>query len=85
VLPLYNARHANFLHNEVPGITIPEPLRRAMAAAGERGPAEGVRQAVALLGELRGLVRGAYLMPPFGRYDLAAEILDTVRAETPGA
>jgi homocysteine S-methyltransferase len=80
VLPLYNARHANFLHNEVPGITIPEPLRRAMAAAGDRGPSEGVRQAVALLAELRGLVRGAYLMPAFGRYDLAAEILDTVRA-----
>jgi homocysteine S-methyltransferase len=79
VLPLYNARHAAFLHNEVPGISIPEPLRQRMAAAGEQGPAEGVRQAVALLAELRGVVRGAYLMPPFGRYDLAAEILDSIR------
>lgn len=80
ILPLYNARHAAFLHNEVPGIAIPAALRERMAAAGEQGPAEGVRQAVALLAELRGVVQGAYLMPPFGRYDLAAEILDSVRA-----
>jgi homocysteine S-methyltransferase len=79
VLPLYSARHAAFLHNEVPGIDIPEALRQRMAAAGENGPAEGVRLAVSLLAELRGVVQGAYLMPPFGRYDLAAEILDSVR------
>ena len=33
VLPLYNARHAAFLHNEVPGIFIPEALRQQMADA----------------------------------------------------
>ncbi len=78
VLPLFGARHAAFLHNEVPGIVIPEALRQRMAAAGADGPAEGVRVAQELLGELRGLVRGVYLMPPFGRYDLAAEILDNI-------
>ncbi|MCC7360487.1 MAG: bifunctional homocysteine S-methyltransferase/methylenetetrahydrofolate reductase [Anaerolineales bacterium] len=83
VLPLFNARHAAFLHNEVPGIVIPEALRARLAAAGE-GPAaaaEGVALAVELLTELRGLVQGVYLMPPFGRYDLAAEILDRVRVK----
>jgi len=83
VLPLFNARHAAFLHNEVPGITIPPDLRERMAAAGDDGPAEGVRLASALLAELRGVVQGAYLMPPFGRYDLAAEILDSVKAGSP--
>ena len=82
VLPLFNARHAAFLHNEVPGIVIPETLRARLAAAGE-GPAaaEGVAIAVELLAELRGLVQGVYLMPPFGRYDLAAEILDRVQVK----
>jgi homocysteine S-methyltransferase len=80
VLPLYNVRHANFLHNEVPGITIPEALRQRMASAGGRSAEEGVRIAQELLEELRGVVRGAYLMPPFGRYEMAAEILDRVRA-----
>lgn len=78
VLPLYNSRHANFLHNEVPGISIPDTLRRRMAEAGERGAAEGIRMACELLAELRAVpaLRGAYLMPPFGRYDLASEIIE---------
>jgi methionine synthase I (cobalamin-dependent)/5,10-methylenetetrahydrofolate reductase len=83
VLPLYGARHAAFLNNEVPGIFIPEALRQRMAEAGADGPAEGVRQAQALLAELRGLVQGAYLMPPFGHYDLAAEVLDGLAVAGP--
>ncbi len=78
VLPLFGARHAAFLDNEVPGIFIPEAMQKRIAAAGSDAPAEGVRLAQELLGELRGLVQGAYLMPPFGRYDLAAEVLDSI-------
>ena len=82
VLPLYSARHANFLHNEVPGISIPELLRQRIAGA-ENGAEEGVRIAQELLAELQDVpaVRGAYLMPPFGRYDLAAEIIERVRGK----
>ena len=42
VLPLVSARHAEFLHNEVPGITIPDEARAAMRAAGERGSEVGI-------------------------------------------
>lgn len=80
VLPLYNQRHASFLHNEVPGITIPEKLRQRIAQAGEQAPAVGVQIAVELLQELQDVVQGAYLMPPFGRYELAAEIIEKARA-----
>ncbi len=82
ILPLYNARHASFLHNEVPGISLPEALRRRMELAGEAGAEEGVRIAGELLAEARTVpaLRGAYLMPPFGRYELAAEIIERVRA-----
>ncbi len=81
VLPLFNERHTAFLHNEVPGIVIPESLRQRMDKAGDAptGPAEGVRIAQELLVELRGVTQGAYLMPPFGRYDLAAEIIEGVK------
>lgn len=81
VLPLYNTRHANFLHNEVPGISIPEALRQRIEQAGERSAEEGLRIAEELLAELQTLpaMRGAYLMPPFGRYDLAAEIIERVK------
>ncbi|MBL8055930.1 MAG: bifunctional homocysteine S-methyltransferase/methylenetetrahydrofolate reductase [Anaerolineales bacterium] len=82
VLPLFGQRHAAFLNNEVPGIHIPEAMLRRMEQAGDDGPAEGVRLAGELLDEFRGVpqIRGAYLMPQFGRYDLAAEILDHVTA-----
>jgi methionine synthase I (cobalamin-dependent)/5,10-methylenetetrahydrofolate reductase len=80
IMPLYGAKHAAFLHNEVPGMSIPEPLRERIGRAGDSAPAEGVRMAVELLRELRGIVQGAYLMPPFGRYDLAAEIIDSLQA-----
>jgi methionine synthase I (cobalamin-dependent)/5,10-methylenetetrahydrofolate reductase len=76
IMPLYGAKHAAFLHNEVPGMEIPEGIRARIERAGERAPAEGVRIAVELLRELKGVVQGAYITPPFGRYDLAAEIIE---------
>ncbi len=83
MLPLYSSRHASFLHNEVPGIRIPEAIRIRINASGERASREGIRIAVELLELLRGVVQGAYLMPPFGRYELAAEIIDAIRAKSP--
>jgi homocysteine S-methyltransferase len=79
VLPLYNHRHAAFLHNEVPGINIPEAIQSRISAAGDDAPREGVRIAVELIEQLRQWVQGIYLMPAFNRYDLAVQILDQVK------
>jgi methionine synthase I (cobalamin-dependent)/5,10-methylenetetrahydrofolate reductase len=79
VLPLYGSRHAAFLHNEVPGIRIPEAIRGQIANAGDQAPQEGVRIAVELLHSLSAIVQGVYLMPPFHRYDLAADIIEAIR------
>ncbi len=83
ILPLQSARHAEFLHNEVPGITVPAEARAAMAAAGERGAAVGVDLALALVEAVRGEVAGTYLMPSFGRYEQAAEVVRRIRASAP--
>ena len=83
VLPLWNARHAAFLHNEVPGITIPDAVMAAMARAGEQGRAVGVRLAHELLAALDGTVQGTYLMPPFEKYDLVPEIVAGLRPVLP--
>jgi homocysteine S-methyltransferase len=85
MLPLYNARHAAFLHNEVPGIRIPDSIRSRISISDDRAPKEGVRIAVDLLESLLDVVQGAYLMPPFGRYELAAEIIEAIRAKSPTA
>jgi methionine synthase / methylenetetrahydrofolate reductase(NADPH) len=81
VLPLHTHRHAEFLHNEVPGITIPDEVRAAMAAAGERGAEVGLEMAAALLDQLAPLVQGTYIMPSFGRYEMAAQLVRRLRAE----
>jgi homocysteine S-methyltransferase len=83
ILPLQSARHAEFLHNEVPGITIPDDARAAMAAAGDRGAEVGLELALALLDRVRELVSGTYLMPSFGRYEQAAELVRRIRLATP--
>jgi homocysteine S-methyltransferase len=83
VLPLHTARHAEFLHNEVPGITIPDRVRTAMASAGERGAEVGMDMALELLTEMRPLVNGTYIMPSFGRYELGAELVRRLRASEP--
>ncbi len=79
VLPLASSRHANFLHQEVPGIVIPESIRERMARAGDSGAQEGIRVAVELIEQLRELVQGVYIMPAFNRFDYAAEIVESVK------
>ncbi len=76
VLPLASARHAAFLQQEVPGITIPQSIHQRMETAGEDGAREGIRLAVELIGQLKSLAGGVYLMPAFNRFDYAAEIIE---------
>jgi homocysteine S-methyltransferase len=78
LLPLHSSRHAEFLHNEVPGITVPDPARARMREAGERGLRAGVEMAQSLLHDVRGRYAGAYLMPSFGRFEVVAEVLEAL-------
>jgi homocysteine S-methyltransferase len=78
ILPLYGPRHAAFLHNEVPGIDIPDPIQKRIIDAGDDSPKEGVVVASELLLRIRQLAQGAYIMPAFGRYDLAAGVVDAL-------
>jgi homocysteine S-methyltransferase len=86
ILPLQSHRHAEFLHNEVPGITLTEHARTRMRLAGNEGRREGVMLAQELLQSARDVVHGIYIMPSFGRYEVAAEVLDVLsdRSLAPG-
>ncbi len=79
VLPLYSHRHASFLHNEVPGIVIPEVIMGRMKDAGGKAPQEGLRIADELVQRLRSWASGIYLMTAFNRYDLAVEVIEKVK------
>jgi homocysteine S-methyltransferase len=75
VMPLQSHKHAEFLHHELPGVTIPDHLRERMRLAGEHGIQEGIRQSQELLAEAQAYCDGTYLMPSFGRYEMVAELV----------
>lgn len=78
ILPLQSSKHAEFLHNEVPGISLTDGARDRMRRAGADGRREGVKMAQDLLQVARPQVQGVYIMPSFGRYEVAAEVLDVL-------
>ncbi len=80
-IPLHSSRHAEYLHNEVPGITIPDDVRARMRTAGERGHEEGLRLAQGLLAMAQSLIQGVYFMPSYGRYDVVSELTRTLQAK----
>ncbi len=81
LLPLASYRNAEFLHNEVPGMSVPDAIRERMRKAGNGEPAraEGVAIAREMLFAVKDRVAGAYVMPPFGRFELALRVIDGVR------
>lgn len=82
VLPLASYRNAIFLHENVPGMRVPEAVLARMRAADERGQgrAEGLAIAREAIEAVRDRIQGVYVMPPFGRAQLAVELLESVGA-----
>jgi homocysteine S-methyltransferase len=80
IMPLVSAKNADFLHNEVPGMQIPEDVRRAVHAAGtkEKQREVGIQIAHETLAALRQhpRVQGAYVYPPFGSYKAVLRVVD---------
>ncbi len=81
ILPLQSSKHAEFLHNEVPGINPTDDARERMRRAGPDGRREGIRMAQDLLLEARDQVQGTYIMPSFGRYEVAADVISVLSPE----
>ncbi|MCK6539092.1 MAG: bifunctional homocysteine S-methyltransferase/methylenetetrahydrofolate reductase [Anaerolineales bacterium] len=79
ILPLVSVRHANFLHHEVPGVFIPEDIRKRIEAAGEEGVKAGVEIAVELVEQIKAWAGGVYVMPQFHKYDMVAEIIEGIK------
>jgi homocysteine S-methyltransferase len=79
VMPLHSFRHAEFLHNEVPGITIPDEVRHRLREAGDHALHAGIELGQELVRAVRARFPGVYLMPSFGRFEVVAEVLDALR------
>jgi methionine synthase / methylenetetrahydrofolate reductase(NADPH) len=63
------------LHNEVPGIVVPEDVQRRLDKAGANAGAEGLALARELYAEAREKVAGVYVIPPFKQPEAALDLL----------
>lgn len=75
IMPLVSSRNAEFLHNEFPGISIPDDTRRRMREAGDNGAAVGTEIAWELMEYAWPHFSGIYIMPPFNRYAIARDLM----------
>ena len=73
-----SARNAEFLANEVPGVTVPravlDRMRKANDQSKEHALAEGIAIAREALAHVRDVVRGVQVSAPFGRIELALDV-----------
>jgi homocysteine S-methyltransferase len=82
ILPLYSHKNAEFLHNEVPGMSIPDDIRERMRKAGSGDQARdvGVKIAQEALLAAKQLAQGTYVMPPFNKVELAVRVIEVLHS-----
>jgi methionine synthase / methylenetetrahydrofolate reductase(NADPH) len=80
ILPLASYKNAEFLHNEVPGMQVPQAIRDRLRKAETREAqrAVGIEVARETLTAVKDhpRIRGAYIYPPFGSYKAVLQVID---------
>ncbi len=83
IFPFLSGRNAEFLHNELPGVRVPEKILERMGKTDKTtGPTEGMRIAKELVEEFWQHADGLYIVPPFNRYEMAAELVEHVQSHS---
>jgi homocysteine S-methyltransferase len=83
IWPLTSVRNAEFMKNEL-RVSVPDAIidRMSRAPNAEAARAEGIKIAREMLHQVRGLVQGAQVAAPLGRYSSALEVLDGMGTAT---
>lgn len=80
ILPITNYKNAEFLANEVPGITVPESvIRRFKEAADDKQIEVSLKVIEECVAAVCELTHAFYIIPPFSRRDLANMAVRTIR------
>jgi methionine synthase I (cobalamin-dependent)/5,10-methylenetetrahydrofolate reductase len=87
IWPLVSVRNAEFLANEVPGVSVPDAvitrMRKASDRSKEHAIAEGIAIAREMLERVQGAVQGVQVSAPFGKVELALEVFgDAIAPDT---
>ena len=80
IWPLTSFRNAEFLNNEVPGVSVPPEILERMRKAEDGAAAlkEGVKIAQEMLLEVREYVQGVQVSAPFGKIPHALEVFEVL-------
>jgi methionine synthase I (cobalamin-dependent)/5,10-methylenetetrahydrofolate reductase len=80
IWPLLSYRNAQFMNNEVPGVSVPDDVMERMRIASEKSKEHGLREGVAIardtLAQVRARVAGVQVSAPLGRVDLALQVFE---------
>jgi homocysteine S-methyltransferase len=81
IWPLQSLRNAEFLANEVPGVSMPREILDRMGAAKQRDEEreEGERIALEIFEAVKDHIQGIQVAAPFGRVSSAIRVLDAAR------
>jgi homocysteine S-methyltransferase len=82
IWPLASLRNAEFMNNEVPGVTVPGEIMERMRKAEERAEGasreEGIQIARETLREVKDLVQGVQVSAPFGKVERALDVIAAI-------
>ncbi len=83
IFPLISARSAEFLHNELPGITIPEDIRKTLWKYEklEDQRKAGLEMTRQLISDISGIVDGLYLISPLNKWEVPLDLINVIRTE----
>jgi len=82
IWPLLSYRNAQFMNNEVPGVSVSDEVMERMRIANDKSKEHALREGVAIAREtlerVRGQVAGVQVSAPLGRVDLALQVFEGV-------
>jgi methionine synthase / methylenetetrahydrofolate reductase(NADPH) len=80
IWPLLSYRNAQFMNNEVPGVSVPDEVMERMRIASETSKEHALREGVTIAREtlerVRDRVAGVQVSAPLGRVDLALQVFE---------
>jgi 5,10-methylenetetrahydrofolate reductase len=82
IMPLGSLRHAEFMANEVPGVSVPDAVLERMREADAAGRAaeEGITIAREVVSGIRSMVQGIQITTAAGAIEAALDVVETVEA-----
>ncbi len=86
IWPLLSYRNAQFMNNEVPGVSVPDDVIERMRIASDKGKEHALREGVTIAREtlerVRDRVAGVQVSAPLGRVDMALAVFDGMTQQT---